>query len=265
MRPLALLLLALSLTAAELEQITLADGRRFVGYYDADAGTVTIEGPPRAVIRVKGSEVTSRAAYIRPPESDPAKRDEAELVRLEAEHAAAVAEAARLRKFAGSRSGKEAETATAQANARMEEAERLALEAESIRSRQQAAKPVASVLDEQPKPRPRPSSAASANVAKAIQSAKELRERASELEFQALKEWLSTQDMTIQAPPALSKDPRASEVASVKNIKRQNFRREKMALLLKKLDNLAPEDRDEWISGALFFYNNPTKGQAEDP
>ena len=232
MRPLALLLLALSLTAAELEQITLADGRRFVGYYDADAGTVTIEGPPKAVIRVKGSEVTSRAAYIRPPESDAAKRDEAELVRLEAEHAAAVAEAARLRKFAGSRSGKEAETATAQANARAAEAEGLAAKMAAMRAKMAAAKatpaPVA-ILEEKPTEPAKPKvseSAANAALRAAITEALEMRDKAIRIEFDAYLAWLEAQDLTPKAPPRLGDDPRKSEVEAVAKINEENRTKE---------------------------------------
>jgi hypothetical protein len=65
MKSLLLALLCCSLGAAELEQITLADGRRLVGYYDEGAGTVTIEGPPKAVIAVTAAQVTSRSPYIR--------------------------------------------------------------------------------------------------------------------------------------------------------------------------------------------------------
>ena len=41
MRAILLLLVIAAVTAAQLEQITLADGRRFVGYYDETAGTLT--------------------------------------------------------------------------------------------------------------------------------------------------------------------------------------------------------------------------------
>ena len=86
MRPLILLLFALSLTAAELEQITLTDGRRLVGYYDDIAGTVTLDGPAKAVLPIAARQVASRAPYIRGPETAadataPAQREAAKAPR----------------------------------------------------------------------------------------------------------------------------------------------------------------------------------------
>jgi hypothetical protein len=140
MRPLLLSLLFALTYAADLEQITTTDGRRFIGYYDGEAQTMTIEGPPKAVVRIPRDQVVERAAYIRPEEKDPVKRDEAALVKIEAERLAAIGEAARLFKYAEGHSGKEAETARLQASERMSHADDLAKKAEAVKARVEAAK-----------------------------------------------------------------------------------------------------------------------------
>lgn len=76
MRPIALLLLALSLTAAELEQITLTDGRRLIGYYDEAAGKIVLDGPTRAILPIRPDQVASRSPYVRSPEAEQAKKEE---------------------------------------------------------------------------------------------------------------------------------------------------------------------------------------------
>ncbi len=63
---LALLIAAGAAPAAERESITLADGRTLVGVYDADAGTVTLDGHGTAAV------VMVRADQVRAHEPAPA-------------------------------------------------------------------------------------------------------------------------------------------------------------------------------------------------
>lgn len=65
MRPYLLLALFSLCTAAELEQITTTDGRRLVGTYDEAAGTMTLDGPGAAVIKLRPRDVKSRDAFVR--------------------------------------------------------------------------------------------------------------------------------------------------------------------------------------------------------
>lgn len=75
MRHFILLAMFALCSAAEVEQITLADGRHLVGTYDDIAGTITLDGPGAAVIKVKRYDVKTREAYARPPA--PVAKDEA--------------------------------------------------------------------------------------------------------------------------------------------------------------------------------------------
>jgi len=61
-----LIFFSLSLAAADVEQITLADGRKLVGTYDDQTGTIMLEGPTKASIRVKRSQVVKREPYEAP-------------------------------------------------------------------------------------------------------------------------------------------------------------------------------------------------------
>ena len=252
MRPLLLLLLALSLTSAELEQITLADGRRLIGYYDEAAGRLTVEGPPKAVLPITARQIVSRSPYVRAVETDPVKRDEAELVRLESEHAAAIADASRLRKFASTRTGKDAETAIAQADERVTQATRLAEKIDAARARLATSKPAPS--PEQASARPAPAKADSAQSAliKAREEARRLREQATALEFNAVVAWLQASDLTPLAPPILGEDPRQSEIDARDKAQGESRRRARMAKLLKESESITePEQRDEWVKDVM--------------
>jgi hypothetical protein len=221
------------LAGAELEQITISDGRRFIGYYDAGAGTITIEGPPKAVIRVTAEQVVGRSPVVRAPETDPVKRDEAELVRLEAEHAAAIADATRLRKFATTRSGKDAEVALSQADERAAQAARAAEKIDAVKARLVAAKPAAPAADLLPTaPAKTKSDDAAAALTKARESARRLREEAISIEFDASVKWLEAQNLSKLVPPDLSDDPRKSEVEARQRAITESKRRAMFADIL---------------------------------
>ena len=233
MRALLLLLLALSLTAAELEQITLADGRRLIGYYDAEAGKLTVEGPPPVVLNVKPSQVASRSAYVRAPEADPAKRDAAELVRLEAERDAALADAARLHKFATTRTGKDVDIALSQSAERKEQADKAGEKIAVLKQRMAAAAAVATSA-ELVRQQPPQSAAHSARqeVGSALAEVYALRDQASEKEFDALVSYLGKIDLTEASFPELSADPRQSEIDKRQQIADENERRRQLRELL---------------------------------
>lgn len=231
MRYLLVLAFMCSLGAAELEQFTLTDGRRFVGYYDAEAGTATIEGPPRAVIKVKPSDILSRAPYVRPIDADPIKRDEAELTRLEAERAAAVADAVRLRQFAGTRSGMESDVAFAQAAERENQAASLVEKIDALRAKIDAARP--------PKPERQATAKAieaerTAKLDRAMEEAERLRQQALDLEFQAVVSWIESQNLAPADVPKLSKDPRQSEIEAQQRAEQENARKERLSNILAK-------------------------------
>jgi hypothetical protein len=232
MRVLIALFLGISLGAAELEQITTADGRRFVGYYDADAQTMTIEGPPKAVIRLAGSNIVDRAPYVRPIEKDPIKRDEAAMVQMEAERLAAISDAARLRKFAQSRSGKESEIALAQANEQMTRATDLANKIDETRARIDQAKPKPETPATPAKPPQTSTQQAEDELAKAKVQAEKLREQAIEIEFAATLTWLKSLDLSPIEPAKLSEDPRQSEIDARNEAMRQTRHRGEYAKIL---------------------------------
>lgn len=72
MRAMMLILFVVVGFAAELEQITTTDGRKLVGTYDDIAGTVTLDGPGAAVIRLKPEMVKQREPFVRAePEPKP--------------------------------------------------------------------------------------------------------------------------------------------------------------------------------------------------
>lgn len=56
----ALLMISATMSAADLESITLADGRTLLGVYDDVAGTITLHGAGSAVIRVTERQVKGR-------------------------------------------------------------------------------------------------------------------------------------------------------------------------------------------------------------
>jgi hypothetical protein len=255
-----LLMIAGTVTAAELEQITLTDGRRFIGYYDQVAGTLTVEGPPKAVIRVTGGQIAARAPYIRPIDTDPAKRDEAELVRLEAEHAAAIGEAERLRKFAGSRSGRDAEVATSQANERAAQAEKLAEQIAALKAR---------VIARKPKPEPTVATPASRQeqarqaAGKALAEAFALRDQAAAKEFEALVDLLKSIDLEEKEIPELGPDPRKSEVEQRERQKAENERRLNLRIRLEEAPQLhTAESKERWSTTVLRLLNMPNESEA---
>lgn len=264
MRPLALLLLALSLTAAELEQITLTDGRRLIGYYDGGAGTLTVEGPPKAVIRVAPTQIASRAAYVRPVETDPVKRDEAELIRLEAEHAAAVADATRLRDFAGKRSGKDAEVAMARANDRMEQAGALAEKIDALKAKVAETKSpqplIGATVADLPKSKTSLEEAQEGFV-KARAEAARIRQQAVEVEFIAALKWLEAMDLNQQPVLDLGIDPRQSEVEARNRAILQNAFRSRYAKILEDARRADVSDREVVLGQLLSVMSDERDGR----
>jgi hypothetical protein len=229
MRPLILLALALSLTAADLEQITLTDGRRLIGYYDEAAGKLTVEGPPKVVLNVTTAQVASRSPYVRAPEADPAKRDAAELVRLEAEREAALADIARLRKFASTRSGKDAEIALSQADERKAQADKLGDKISATRQRIEATAPKPDAAPQQSQASPQ---TAREEVAAAMAEVHALRDQAAAKEFDALAAFLGKADLEEMPVPALGSDPRQSEIDKRQQVMDENARRTQLRELL---------------------------------
>lgn len=232
--PLAPLLLALfSLcTAAELEQITTTDGRRLVGYYDAASQTMTLEGPPKAVIRLTGDQVADRNPYARAEEKDPVKRDAAALVKLEADRQAAIADATRLRKFATRESGKDSDVALAQANERLAVAETLGKQIDEIQARMPAkAKPAkasaapANSVAAAPLLAPDVSALPVSGISVIFATADSLRKQADAEERAAVIAWLKTQDLRMLPVPP-NHDLRPSEEAARNLIVQENNRRE---------------------------------------
>jgi hypothetical protein len=153
--------------------------------------------------------VASRSPYVRAPEADPAKRDAAELVRLEAEREAALAEAERLRKFASTRTGKDAEVAIAQAFER----DAVAKQASDRIATLRAALPTPATETRVPA---KPAAPKGAEAAESLQRAKEeaakLREQATLLEFNATVRWLESRHTGPILEPVLSADPTRSEI-----------------------------------------------------
>lgn len=78
MRIILALLFVTALGAAELEQITTTDGRKLVGTYDENAGTMTLDGPGAAVIKLRPRDVKAREACVRPEAPAPAPKTEAQ-------------------------------------------------------------------------------------------------------------------------------------------------------------------------------------------
>lgn len=47
--------------SAEREQLTLKDGRVLIGVYDGDAGTITLDGPGSAIVRIGKDQISNRS------------------------------------------------------------------------------------------------------------------------------------------------------------------------------------------------------------
>lgn len=263
MRAIALLLLALALTSAELEQITLTDGRRLVGYYDEAAGKLTVEGPPKVVLSVAAAQIASRAAYVRPEETDPAKRDAASLVRLEAERDAAVAEATRLRSFAATRSGKDAEVATAQAAAQEDAAKALDQKIAAIRERSKPAEPL---ISDAPVPRAAPATRQSQGrqeAQKAIAEAYATRDKASAMLFDALVNLVKSMDLEPKPIPTLGPDPRESERDTHMKLTLENEKRSKLKGLLVSAEKAQfITQKEKWSAEVIEILDIPNESEA---
>ncbi len=256
MRHLLLLSIFALSYAADLEQITTTDGRRFIGYYDGEAQTMTIEGPPKAVVRIPREQVVERSAYIRPEEKDPAKRDAAALVKMEAERIAAIGEAARLFKYAESHSGQEAAAARIQAADRLSLADELSKKMAPIQERAAAAKaaapdPKASAAPAQP-----PMSATAAKLEEAYR----LEEKAADIKFQALRAHLQAMDLTSMKVPELAADPRKSDELARRAIMAENERRVLLASLLKESDSATRlQHKSGWCHRAMMVLDELPK------
>lgn len=256
MRPLALLLLALSLPAADLEQITLVDGRRLIGYYDAEAGKLTVEGPPKAVLPVSAAQIVSRSPYVRAIETDPVKRDEQALIQLEAERDAALADVNRLRKFAADRTGKDAETALAQAAERADHAGRLADKIDAAKARLAANRPVPT------KAAASPATGANERWEQAMREADDLRTQYINMRFTATVEWLKTQPTAPLVPPILGEDPRQSEIDARDRAVNEARKRARLAKLLRESEEVTTADqRDEWVKDVLSIASRRAKAE----
>lgn len=263
MKPLLLLAFVSLSIAADLEYITTADGRNFIGYYDAAAGTLTVEGPPKAVLRMPAAQITQRSPYIRVPDADPAKRDAAEVVRLEAEQAAALAEAARLRKFASTRAGKDVEVALAQANEHQSLAQALGAKADALRVRVASARQAATPLAAQPvadgsEPRSR--------IYKALAEVYALRDEATTKEFEALVEYLGSKDLAEKPLPPLSADPRQSEIEYHKELATENVRRSNLRDALSRAPKSRTHaEREQWSANVMAILEAiPKRSAARD-
>lgn len=257
MRHLLLLSLFALSYAADLEQITTTDGRRFIGYYDGEAQTMTIEGPPKAVVRIPREQVVERSAYIRPEEKDPVKRDAAALVKMEAERIAAIGEAARLFKYAESHSGQEAAAARIQAADRLSLADELSKRMAPIQERAAAAKaaapkPVAVVVSDQDAPDQLLPATPSSATAKRLEEAFQMEDKACMAKFAAIRAYLADADLSPVKIPKVGPDPRRSDLHARDEAMNENGRRSALASILKAAESADTlSAKDAWCKRAL--------------